>query len=209
MVWVRANGIVEEALQRAGALAQADGREFDAHMELGFVQHQVLYDACELLTHHGELGYSFERVLADNPKRLVLTLPEVLAPRPAELDRRLQSIEKKVQNMRYAEMIKDVAPSYAAKLQMGETASASSFVASLRNQTSMAGNVVATMLTCFATGYFLARTYFGESHPSAALVGGAIGLTVGLFFDIIIVMARIHAIEKAAAKAQNQDKAKR
>ncbi|KAA8495987.1 hypothetical protein FVE85_2142 [Porphyridium purpureum] len=239
MVWIRVEGKVQEVLARAAELEPAGGgnaagssgteekgacagtgANSDANVivtrnHVQYVTHRALYNACDALVQAlardggDHSSYSFEKVLAEDTSRLEFELPVEKAPRSAELDRRLRQIEIRAQNQAYAKMVGDVAPAFAMQAQLGENASASAFVSSLRSQTSMGGNVIATMLTCFGVGFFLAQAYYGLDHPFAKYVGGAVGLSIGLFLDAILVMARVHTIDKAVEKSKNVKKGKR
>jgi len=179
------------------------------------VPHKVLFDACRELQESGaqdaprfeevvrELAGSLELITAgDNAEDSRGERAEDVRTWRSALRERLVALERRQAELSYANMVADVAPAFAERQRSYGTqaSSSSAYMATIRAQFSIGANVLATMLTCFAVGYFLARVYFGSDSPTPALVGGAVGLTIGLLLDVFIVITRMYAIERETLK---------
>jgi len=227
MVLVPVCGRAREVLWRAVESAAVDAdsrREYASYLEpssgaarqaargahedaVRYVPHSVLFDACGRLRASGaDDAPRFEQVLRELASKLVTVAkqkenerPEETSARKGALQKRLAALERRQADLTYARMVSDVAPLFAERAVYGRSHAASEYIATMRAQMSVGANVVATMLTCFAVGYFLARVYYGDEQPTPALIGGAVGLTIGLFIDVIIIIARMYAIEKATS----------
>lgn len=117
------------------------------------------------------------------------------APPPVRcpvLERRLAALRARAADAEYACMVRDVARSSESSSGMSKV------VRDTIPHASIALNVVATMGTCFAAAYFLARAATG-SKP-IALAAGAVGLAIALAVETSLVLTRLYALERAAEK---------
>ncbi|KAJ8906972.1 hypothetical protein NDN08_003455 [Rhodosorus marinus] len=150
--------------------------------EEGLIRHRTLAHVC------GVGGLSMEHILSRTELKLVDRIPRA-SERPKELDERLAKLRVELERKQYEAMVKDVSGrrhdnSLAAGMDMVD----------LRNQTSVGLNVIVTMLTGYAVGHFLVRTYFGSSHYG--LYGGLVGLIIGLGVEATLVITRIYSLDK-------------
>lgn len=77
----------------------------------------------------------------------------------------------------------------------------------LAPQLSLGANVIISMATCFVAGYFVVRASTGSE--SWALVGGIAGLIVAMGVEVVLLMTRLYAIERAAEKEKGRREKKR
>uniref|UniRef100_A0A7S2ZJE2 Endoplasmic reticulum-based factor for assembly of V-ATPase n=1 Tax=Rhodosorus marinus TaxID=101924 RepID=A0A7S2ZJE2_9RHOD len=150
--------------------------------EEGLIHHRTLAHVCEVG------GLSLEHLLSRTKLKLVDHVPRV-SERPKELDERLSKLRVELERKQYEAMVKDV-----SGRRNDNSLTAGMDMVDLRNQTSVGLNVIVTMLTGYAVGHFLVRTYFGSSHYG--LYGGLVGLIIGLGVEATLVITRIYSLDK-------------
>mmetsp|Transcript_5349 Transcript_5349/g.11701 ORF Transcript_5349/g.11701 Transcript_5349/m.11701 type:complete len:259 (-) Transcript_5349:407-1183(-) len=104
--------------------------------------------------------------------------------RSPELQARLAKLQEQVDNMRYDAMVADITqPEREAEARRGE------MLATTYLQFGFGVHVIVTMGTFFALGYVPAKYLFKLSETWAGMLG-ALGLTVGLLLETVLLIIR-------------------
>mmetsp|Transcript_5206 Transcript_5206/g.15568 ORF Transcript_5206/g.15568 Transcript_5206/m.15568 type:complete len:237 (-) Transcript_5206:647-1357(-) len=203
MVFFVVQGRVLEVLKEAassGELAGDVGREVDASLQAAAAPQdakRVLVRHRTLLAATRAVKTSFRDVVAGAELFLTDRI-EKKPERPKELDERLDKLRKALEEKQYREMVRDV----GGRKYESEDETTDMNMRSVKNQMSVGLNVIVTMLTCFAAGYFLARNYFGS--PQYGLYGGLAGLILGLGVEGTLVITRVYMIDENSRKHQQR-----
>eukprot|EP00188_Purpureofilum_apyrenoidigerum_P001750 Plantae.Rhodophyta-Purpureofilum_apyrenoidigerum.ctg19941.p1 GENE.Plantae.Rhodophyta-Purpureofilum_apyrenoidigerum.ctg19941~~Plantae.Rhodophyta-Purpureofilum_apyrenoidigerum.ctg19941.p1 ORF type:complete len:239 (+),score=44.63 Plantae.Rhodophyta-Purpureofilum_apyrenoidigerum.ctg19941:303-1019(+) len=201
MVFIVVEGCVLEVLKEAAAstkLADDVRCKVEAALSTGatlssgerkLVQHRTLLAAVKAVK------TSFKDVMERAELRLTDRVEKKLE-RPKELDERLNLLRRALEEKQYRQMVRDV----GGQRYSSEDQGADMDMRSVKNQMSVGLNVIVTMLTCFAAGYFLARNYFGTQQHG--LYGGLVGIIVGLGVEGTLVITRVYMIDENSRKQE-------
>lgn len=120
-------------------------------------------------------------------------------PRCPKLDARVRALRARLEDAAYARIVSDVA-------RVDSRDSAAVAVRQLREtapQMSLAFNVMVTMATCFAAGYFVAKAATGSQ--AVALAVGLLALIGAMAVEATLVITRLYAIDKEADKRKRRE----
>lgn len=117
--------------------------------------------------------------------------------RNKELEKRLALLRAKAEEREYRRMVGDV-----ASMSSSNAEQESQKLGRFAPQMSIGINVIVSMATCFAAGYFVARHAF-DSQP-VALVAGVIGMIVAMAVEATLVLTKLYTIENAAEKQERR-----
>lgn len=194
MVWIRVNAAVRDALAHASSSDEQIREALQS--EDAMISHKMVARARSL-----DPTVSVKEVvrISDGVEWLRSNPDSVKEVRSPELEARLEVLRRRLEEKKYRAMVADVAPDFSRDEAAGKVG-----VHSFRAQASMGANVIATMLTTFAIGYYLCSVYFQNAEK--ALVGGIVGLTIGLLVDVIIVVLRVYSIDKHEREESNSER---
>lgn len=178
--------MVRKGGERKGKEDGGKGRYLVSHRRLAVVSNAA--------------GVPLRRLVSGAEMVLTDRVP-VVETRSKELDERLATLRRKLEERQYGEMVKDISGGkFGTEDRGGEMD-----MRSMQNQMSVGMNVIVTMLTCFAAGYFLVSTYF--SSKQYGLLGGLAGLIIGLGVEGTLVISRVYMLDDSEMKRRkNRDK---
>jgi hypothetical protein len=113
--------------------------------------------------------------------------------RDPALEARVARFLAQSEDAKYARMVRDVACGNSGLWKAEEE---SIRIARFGAQASIGANVVVTMATCFAAGYFVFKHSSGSE--TVGLIGGVVGMTLAMAVETTLVITRIYSIESAA-----------
>jgi CBS domain-containing protein len=119
--------------------------------------------------------------------------------RDPALDARIARFRAQSEDAQYARMVRDVARGTSGLSNAEEE---SIRIGRFGAQASIGANVVVTMATCFAAGYFIFKHSSGSQ--AIGLIGGVVGMTGAMAVEATLVITRIYSIDAAAEKQKKK-----